>query len=47
MAEHAERRIYTSVNTGSDNGLGPGQRQAIIWINYGILLIGPLGTKLC
>ena len=30
---------------GSDNGLSPGQRQAIIWINAGILLIGPLGTN--
>ena len=31
---------------GSDNGLSPGQCQAIIWINAGILLIGPLGTNL-
>ena len=30
---------------GSDNGLSPGRRQAIIWTNYGILLIGPLGTN--
>ena len=30
---------------GSDNGLSPGQRQAITWINVGILLIGPLGTN--
>ena len=30
---------------GSDNGLSPGWRQAIIWINAGILLIGPLGTN--
>ena len=29
---------------GSDNGLWPGRRQAIIWTNAGILLIGPLGT---
>ena len=29
----------------SDNGLSPGQRQAIIWTNAGILLIGPLGTN--
>ena len=29
----------------SDNGLSPGRRQAIIWINAGILLIGSLGTK--
>ena len=30
---------------GPDNGLSPGRRQAIIWTNDGILLIGPLGTK--
>ena len=30
---------------GSDNGLSPGRRQAIIWMNAGILLIGPLGTN--
>ena len=30
---------------GSDNGLSPGRRQAIIWTNAGILLIGPLETK--
>ena len=30
---------------GSDDGLSPGQRQAIAWTNVGILLIGPLGTK--
>ena len=30
---------------GSDNGLSPGWRQAIIWTNAGILLIGPLGIK--
>ena len=30
---------------GSDNGLSPGQGQAIIWTNAGILLIGPLGTN--
>ena len=30
---------------GSDNGLSPGQRQAIIWTNAGILLTGPLGTN--
>ena len=27
---------------GSDNGLSPGRRKAIIWTNDGILLIGPL-----
>ena len=30
---------------GPDNCLSPGQRQAIIWTNAGILLIGPWGTK--
>ena len=32
-------------SVGSDNGLSPGRRQAIIWTNVGILLIGPLRTK--
>ena len=31
--------------TGSDNGLSPGRRQAIIRTNIGILLIRPLGTN--
>ena len=30
---------------GSDNGLSPNRRQAIIWTNAGILLIGPLATN--
>ena len=30
---------------GSDNGLPPGQRQAIIWTNGGILLMQNLGTN--
>ena len=30
---------------GSDNGLSPGRRQAIIWTNDGILLIRTLGTN--
>ena len=30
---------------GSDNGLAPDRRQAIIWTNAGILLIEPLGTN--
>ena len=46
---HWGRVTYTCVskltNIGSDNGLSPGQRQAIIWTNVGILLIGTLGTK--
>ena len=30
---------------GSDDGLSPGRRQAIIWTNAGILLFGTLGTN--
>ena len=30
---------------GSDNGLLPGLRQAIIWTNVGTSSIGPLGTQ--
>ena len=30
---------------GSDNGLSPCRRQAIIWTNAGTLLTGPLGTN--
>ena len=30
---------------GSDNGLSPGRRQAIIWNNAGFLLIEPLGAN--
>ena len=39
--------IYVSKLTiiGSDNGLSPDRRRAIIWTNAGILLIGPLGTN--
>ena len=29
---------------GSDNGLSPGRRQAIIWTSAGMFLIEPLGT---
>ena len=39
---------YMSVNyaiIGSDNGLSPGQRQAIIWTNPGILLMGLFWTN--
>ena len=32
-------------NIGSDNGLSPGRRQAIIWTNARILLIRTLGTN--
>ena len=39
--------IYVSKLTiiGSDNGLSPCRRQAIIWTNAGILLIRTLGTN--
>ena len=42
------RQVNTSVNsvnTGSDNGLSPGRRQAIIWTNAKIFLIESLGTN--
>ena len=46
---HWGRVTYTCVGKltiiGSDNGLSPERRQAIIWTNAGILLIGPLGTN--
>ena len=29
----------------SENGLSPGRRQAIIWTNAGVLIIGPFGRK--
>ena len=35
------------ITIGSDNGLSPGRRQAIIRPNVGILLIRPLGTNYC
>ena len=37
--------IVTPLIISSDNGLLLGRRQAIIWTNAGILLIGPLGTN--
>ena len=37
--------ISQLINICSDDGLSPGRRQAIIWNNAGILLIGPLGTN--
>ena len=46
---HWGRVTHTCVSKltiiGSDNGLSPDRRQAIIWTNAGILLIGPLGTN--
>ena len=37
--------VSKSTIIGSDNGLSPGRRQAIIWTNAGILSTGPLGTN--
>ena len=37
--------ICVSKIIGSDNGLSPGRRQAIIWTNAGILLIRTFGTN--
>ena len=49
MLTHWDRVTHIWVGNltilGSDNGLSPGRRQAIIWTNAEILLIGPLGTN--
>ena len=46
MLTHSGRVMHICVSKlptiGSDDGLSPGWHQAIIWINAGILLIGPL-----
>ena len=46
---HWGRVMHLCVNKltiiGSDNGLSPGRRQAIIWINARLMLIRPLGTN--
>ena len=48
LLTHSGRVMHICVSkltiVGSDNGLSPGRRQAIIWTNDGILLIGPLGA---
>ena len=48
-SSHWDRMTHICVSKltiiGLDNGLPPGRRQAIIWTNAGILLIGPLGTN--
>ena len=36
---------YKLTTIGSDNGLSPRRRQAIIWTNGGVLLIEPLGRN--
>ena len=38
-------RVSNLAIIGSNNGLSPDQRQAIIWINVELLLIGPWGTN--
>ena len=49
FSEHWGRVTHICISKitiiGSDNGLSPHRRQAIIWSNAGILLIGPLGTN--
>ena len=46
---HGGRVMHKYVNKpiiiGSENGLSPGRRQAIIWTDAGILLIASLGTN--
>ena len=37
--------VVKLIINGSDNGLSPGRRQAIIWTNAALSLIGPLGTN--
>ena len=49
LLTHWGRMTHICVNKlatiGSDNGLSPDRRQAIIWTNGGILLIRPLGKN--
>ena len=49
LLTHWGRVMYICISKltiiGSDNGMSSGRRQAIIWTNAGILLIGPLGTN--
>ena len=40
-----ESVVVNNAIIGPDNGLSPIRRQAIIWTNDGMLLIGPLGTN--
>ena len=41
LGRETHRCVSKIIIIGSDNGLSPDRRQAIIWINAGILLIGP------
>ena len=49
MLTHWGRATHICVSKltiiGSDNGLSPDRRQAIIWTNAGLLFIGPLGNR--
>ena len=49
MLTHWGRVVHICVSKltiiGSDHGLSPGRRQAMIWTNAGILLIGTSGTN--
>ena len=49
LLTHWDRVTHTCVNKltiiGSDNGLSPGRRQAIIWTNDGLLFICPRVTN--
>ena len=49
LKTHRGRVTHICVSTqtiiGSDNGLSPGRRQAIIWTSAAILSIGPLGAN--
>ena len=49
LLTHCDQMRHIFVNKlsviASDNGLSAGRRQAIIWTNAGILLIGPFGAK--
>ena len=42
---HVRSRVSKLSMIGSDNGLSPGRRQAIIRTNSELMLIGPLGTN--
>ena len=42
---HLPLELHICISIGSDNGLSPGQRQAIIRTNIGLLSIGPLETN--
>ena len=39
-------RVGNITSIASDNDLSPGRRQAIIWTNAKMLLIGPFGTTI-